>query len=117
MLRLGASRLRRALSTSSIPPSRTKFLLSYDYVPGILEKRAPHRAAHVELAREEVAAGRLEQAGATGPISSEPTGAVFVFTTEDAAPVKAFVRKDPYHIHGLVPSYSIEEWTVVVGDT
>jgi uncharacterized protein YciI len=24
------------------------------------------------------------------------------------------MRSDPYYIHGLVPSYSIQEWTVVV---
>ena len=105
------ARLARGLSSSTVPPATTKFLLSYDYVDGILEKRAPFRKEHVAAAQREVAAGRLEQAGA---LSAPVDGAVFVFTTEDAEPVERFVRNDPYYLNGLVPAYNIREWTVVV---
>ena len=108
-------RAGRTFATAAIPAATTKFLLSYDYVADILEKRAPHRPAHVERALAEVAAGRLEQAGAVGDADDDaPSGALFVFTTDSTKPVEAFVRSDPYYIHGLVPSYSIQEWTVVV---
>ena len=68
----------------------------------------------VAAAQREVAAGRLEQAGA---LADPVDGAMFVFTTEDSEPVERFVRSDPYYLNGLVPSYSIREWTVVVGST
>lgn len=127
MSRIGTSRVFRALrptcglgrrqfssslaaAGSSIPASTTKFLLHYDYVDGILEKRAPFRDEHVSLAMHEVKNGRLEQAGAyADPID----GALFVFTCQNKAEVEAFVQNDPYYKNGLVPDYNIREWTVV----
>ena len=103
---------RRGLST--VPVATTKFLLSYDYVDGILEKRTPFREEHLAAALAEVEAGRLEQAGA---LADPCDGALFVFTSEDAAPVERFAQSDPYVMNGLVKSYSIREWNVVVGNT
>ena len=40
------------------------YLLFYDYVEGILEKRAPHREEHLRLAQEAVDRGELVLGGA-----------------------------------------------------
>ncbi len=88
------------------------FALFYDYVPEVLEKRAPHRAEHLVLAREWHAAGKIVLAGAFDP----PTdGALFVFKAESAAEVEAFVAKDPYVRNGVVAGHRVKPWNVVIG--
>ncbi len=88
------------------------FALFYDYVPDVLEKRAPHRSGHLALAKEAQAAGKLILAGAFDP----PTdGALLVFKAESAAEVEAFVSRDPYVKNGVVTGWRVKPWTVVVG--
>ena len=85
-------------------------VLFYEYVPDILERREPHRPAHLALAREYHETGRLRLAGAVG----EPVhGAMFVFT--DAESAADFVLRDPYVLNGLVTAHRIEPWHVVIG--
>ncbi|HEY2764195.1 MAG TPA: YciI-like protein [Pseudonocardiaceae bacterium] len=87
-------------------------LLMYDYVDNIVERRGPFRQAHLTLAGEAHERGDLMMAGAL----IEPVdGAVFVFTTEDRAVVEDFVARDPYVQEGLVTSWRIRLWNVVVG--
>ena len=52
-------------------------LLFYDYVENIVERRAPHRPAHLELIAEWKADGRVVAGGATG---DPPAGALIVFS-------------------------------------
>jgi uncharacterized protein YciI len=88
------------------------WLLFYDYVEDILERRAPFREAHLALAGEAHRNGTLLMAGAL----SEPLdGAVFVFEANDRTAVEEFVGKDPYVDEGLVTAWEIRPWTVVVG--
>ncbi len=93
--------------------SRTAhFVLLYDYVADIAEKRSPYRAAHLALANQYLDRGELVMAGAwADPLD----GAAFVFTVDDRTRVEEFVTADPYVQNGLVPSWRIREWTVVVG--
>jgi len=91
----------------------TRYLLHYDYVPDVLERRQPYREGHLNLAKDLVAEGRCLSGGPTGPPSMEvPTGALFVFADKDAA--ELFVQKDPYVANGIVTDHTIEEWSVVV---
>ncbi len=83
--------------------------LTYAYVPDILERRAPHRDAHLELVRGWCEQGRLVIAGALG---DPPHGALFGFDCEEAA-VGEFIAADPFIVAGLVSERSIEPWTVV----
>lgn len=93
--------------------SATKFLLRYDYIPDVLEKRGPFREEHLGLAKQMIAEGTCLAGGPTGPVGMEvPTGALFTFTTAEAA--KKFVEGDPYVSNGIVTGHSIEEWNVVV---
>ena len=83
-------------------------LLFYDYVPDILERRAPHRQAHLALVAEWHEAGRIVMAGAVG---EPPHGALFVFG--EAADAETFAAQDPYGEAGLVAERRVEPWTVV----
>ena len=85
-------------------------LLFYDYVENIVERRAPHRPAHLALIEEWVADGRVVAGGATG---DPPDGALIVFS--ESGDPQEWVRIDPYVIEGLVTSWRVEPWTVVAG--
>jgi uncharacterized protein YciI len=86
--------------------------LHYDYVPDVVTKRAPLREAHLQIAREWHAQGKLRLAGAYDP----PTGgALFVFEVASPAEVEAFVAIDPYVKNGVVTGHRIRPWNVVIG--
>ena len=86
-------------------------LLIYDYVDDILERRAPHREAHLSYAREWKEEGKIVAGGATG---DPPSGAVFVFRIDDPAEIERFAGEDPYVQAGLVTAHRVESWNVVV---
>jgi uncharacterized protein YciI len=88
------------------------YVLLYDYVENIVERRAPFRAQHLALANGLVEQGELVLGGA---LADPPDGAVIVFRTADASAVEDFVRKDPYVANGLVTRWRIRPWNVVVG--
>ena len=86
------------------------FVLHYDYVPNIVERRAAFRPAHLELYRRWREDGRLLMGGAVG---DPPTGALIVFTVESEAEVEEFAAQDPYVLNGLVTARRVELWAVV----
>jgi uncharacterized protein len=88
------------------------FLLFYDYVENIIERRAPHRQAHFDFIQGYVERGELLLGGA---LDAPVDGAVLAFKTDDQALVEQFVQLDPYVNNGLVSKWSIRPWTVVVG--
>ncbi len=84
-------------------------ILTYRYVDNVVERRGPHREAHLaHIARWSAERG-LVMAGATG---NPPSGALFVFEA-DPAEIEEFVAADPYGEAGLVVESRIEPWTVV----
>ena len=102
----------RLLSTTPAPPS-SYAILSYTYCADVMEKRGPHRPAHLALAQEMKASDDLLMAGATGPLGgADPDGGLFVFRSEEAA--RAFVEKDAYVENGIVTGHEVRAWTVVV---
>jgi uncharacterized protein YciI len=89
------------------------FALRYHYVADALAKRAPLRAEHLALASAEKEAGRLLMGGAFEPVGER--GALLVWHVSDKSEVEAFVAKDPYaRAGGIVTSYEMDEWNVVV---
>jgi len=88
------------------------FALMYDVVDGFIEKRTPVREAHLALVRGAHARGELVMAGALG---EPPDGALLVFRGDDADAAERFARSDPYVTDGLVTSWRVRPWTVVVG--
>ncbi len=87
------------------------FALLYETVPDHAQRRIPFRAEHLALAQQAHREGRLILTGAFDP----PDGALLVFRAESAAEVEAFARADPYVRNGLVTSWRVRPWTVVVG--
>jgi uncharacterized protein len=87
-------------------------ILSYDYVPDILERRGPYRDGHLGLARAAHERGELVMVGAVGdPVDS----AIFIFRGDDTAATEAFVKADPYVKNGLVTSWRIRPYHVAIG--
>jgi uncharacterized protein len=87
-------------------------LLEYALVGDYLTRRAAFRDEHLALAREAESRGDLILAGA---LADPPDRAVLVWRTDDRSVVERFVEDDPYVRHGLVTSWTIRPWTVVVG--
>jgi len=84
------------------------YILFYDYVDDMLERRVPHRDAHMAVIRAAKDDGRIVMAGPTG---DPPEGAVIVF--KDRAAAEAFPQSDPYVANGLVTGWRVDPWAVV----
>jgi uncharacterized protein YciI len=89
------------------------YLLFYTYVPDILEKRLPFRAAHLGHARAALARGELVLAGA---FADPVDGGALLFSAASKAVVEEFAKEDPYVTGGLVTHWVVREWTTVVGE-
>jgi uncharacterized protein YciI len=86
----------------------THQVLIYSYVEDVLERRAPHREAHLAMIGAAKEDGRIVM---SGPIGDPPNGALIVFTTREAA--EEFVGADPYVEGGVVTEWRVEPWTLV----
>ena len=86
-------------------------LLRYEYVEDILEKRTPHREAHLEHSGAWKERGRVLMAGAVG---DPPHGGLFVFAPDtELHEIETFASDDPYVHAGLVQTRRVEPWLVV----
>ena len=90
----------------------THYALMYDVVDGFIDKRTPHRPAHLAMVREAHARGELRLAGALG---DPPDGALLVFRGETPEVAERFARADPYVTSGLVTRWRVRPWAVVIG--
>lgn len=86
------------------------YALFYDTVDNYVERRAPYRAMHLAYAEQAHRAGRLVMAGAL-----KPEGALLVFRGDDPSVAETFAKSDPYVLNGVISSWRVREWTVVVG--
>jgi uncharacterized protein YciI len=89
------------------------YLLEYVLVEDYLARRAAWREAHLALARAAHGRGDLVLAGA---LADPPDRAVLLWRTDDRSVVERFVEDDPYVHRGLVTSWTIRPWTVVIGE-
>jgi hypothetical protein len=88
------------------------YLLLYDVVDDYVDKRKPHRQAHLEAAKKAVARGELVLAGA---FADPVDGAALVFKGDDPSIAERFAQNDPYVVNGLVTKWRVRSWNVVVG--
>ncbi len=88
------------------------YVLLYDYVDDVAERRPRYREEHLSLIGAHADRGEVVMAGAW---ADPMDGAAIVFKTDDRAVVERFVEADPYVRNGLVPSWRIRDWTVVIG--
>jgi hypothetical protein len=85
-------------------------VLFYDYVDNMLERRAPHRPAHLERINQWRDDGKIVLSGAIG---DPPHGALIVFDVEDPAEVEQFAAEDPYVLAELVTQRRVEPIALV----
>ena len=89
------------------------FVLEYELVDDYRDRRAGWRHEHLALAHAANDRGELFMAG----VLAEPADrALFVWSTDDPEVVEEFAAADPYVRHGLVKSWTVRPWTVVVGE-
>ena len=86
------------------------WVLFYDYVENIVERRAPFRPDHLELFNQWRSDGRAVMGGAVG---DPPYGAMIVFDVEDPSVIEDYCEADPYVQNGLVTGRRVEHWAVV----
>lgn len=88
------------------------FLLIYEADADYVDRRAPHRAAHLALAKAAAARGEL----LLGGILTEPTDtSLMLFQGEDQRAAIDFARRDPYVTEGVVRAWRVREWVTAVG--
>lgn len=87
------------------------FALTYDVVEDFVNKRTPFRPAHLKEVRDAHARGELIMAGALG----DPAGALLIFRAAGISTAEQFAQNDPYVKQGLVKTWKVRPWTVVVG--
>jgi len=89
------------------------FVLRYDLVvDDYVSRRAPFRDEHLRLLREAHARGEVVMAGAVG---EDPDGAIIIFRSETPGTAEQFVSNDPYVKNGLILTWRVQPWNVVVG--
>ena len=90
-----------------------KYVLFYECADDVMSKAPPVYPRHLARLKEFRDRGDLILAGAL----AEPTDrAVLVWRTDDRSVVERFVDRDPYVANGLVTSWTIRPWTVIIGD-
>lgn len=88
------------------------FLVIYQYVPDMEQRRTPHRPAHLDWLRERAEAGRLILAGATlDPVDT----AVLIFRGEDVLAVRRMLLDDPYAAANLITGVTVRPMGLAVG--
>ena len=89
------------------------YVLFYEVVDDFMARRSTFRDEHLRLAREAHARGELILAGA---LADPSDGALLVFQADGPAVAEVFARHDPYVKNGLVSSWRVRHWAVVVGN-
>ncbi|MEX2595244.1 MAG: YciI-like protein [Anditalea sp.] len=89
------------------------FILTYATGDDYIERRASLRNLHLALAKEYHEKGLLLMGGA---LADPADKAVLIFKCQDKAVVENFALKDPYVQKGVIASWEVREWTVVIGE-
>ena len=88
------------------------WVLEYTVVDDYVQRRTEFRADHLGLAQAAHDRGELVLAGA---LADPPDRALLVWRTDDRSVVEQFAEADPYVVNGIVTSWTVRSWTVVVG--
>ena len=100
--------------SSAAPVATPVLLLKYKYVEGMLEKREPHRAAHLKHAAGSTGRGEILIGGALADPVDE--GLLVFKGSVGIAGVEDFAKVDPYVTNKLVEEWSVRPWNIVVGN-
>ena len=78
----------------------------------MLEKRGPHREAHLQHAAMAVKTGKMLLGGAL----ADPVDTGLIVFKGKPGTAEKFAAEDPYVKNGLVTSWSVRQWNIVVGN-
>ncbi len=98
-------------SFSTITPKL--HILHYEYTDNVIEKRAPHRSAHLAYISTFQKKGSLVLGGAVGV---PPTSGLLIFRSLSVDEIKRVAENDPYVKNGVVTSFEVKPYIAVVGD-
>ncbi len=83
-----------------------KYVMWGSYCGDVLEKRAPHRQAHLDGLAAQKERGVLITIGPTKDVTK-----VFgIYEAEDEATVRQLIELDPYWQNGIWTEYDVREW-------
>lgn len=88
------------------------YILHYITVSDYVEKRTPFRAEHLALAQKMQQEGTLYMGGALSDPADE---AILVFKSDSPQSAEDFAKNDPYVKNGVVVSWTVRPWNVVIG--
>ena len=88
------------------------YILDYTTSENYLEERVKYRKEHLNHATEYFNEGYLILGGAIDAANE----AVLVFKADSDKIVEAFAQNDPYVKNGLIKSWSVKKWNVVIGE-
>ena len=88
------------------------YILDYIASDNYLEERVKYRKEHLNHATEYFNEGYLILGGAIDAANE----AVLVFKADSDKIVEAFAQNDPYVKNGLIKSWSVKKWNVVIGE-
>lgn len=83
-----------------------KYIMWGTYCEDVLEKRTPHRQAHLDGLAQQKAAGILMTIGPTKDL----TQCFGIYEADDEATVRHLIESDPYLQNGIWTEYEVKEW-------
>lgn len=83
-----------------------KYVMWGSYCENVLEKRAPHREAHLAGLAKQKEAGQLITLGPT----ADTTMVFGIYEAASEAEVRSLVEGDPYWQNGIWTEYFVKEW-------
>ena len=98
-------------STGAIQPKL--YVLQYEYGADALEKRKPHRTAHLAHIGKQAEKGNIVLAGA---VDNPPTGGLLILRNVTPNEIEQIAKEDPYVINGVVQKFTVKPYLAVVGD-
>jgi uncharacterized protein len=84
----------------------TKYVMWGSYCADVLEKRAPHRQAHLDGLQHQKNAGLLVTIGPTQDL----TKVFAIYEADSLEQVQQLVENDPYWQHQIWTEYEVKEW-------
>lgn len=94
-----------------MPPAREYSVLEYTLADDYLQRRAALREEHLALAQAAHERGELLLAGAL----PDPYDRALLVWTAPREVVERFAEQDPYVVQGLVTTWTVRPWNVVIG--
>ncbi len=88
------------------------YILFYQTIENYVERRIQYREKHLAFAQAAHDRGELILAGA---LDNPVDKAVLIFKGDDQSVAEKFVKNDPYVLNGLITSWEVRPWTVVIG--